>query len=65
MDAKKEEKIWKPIPYILTTFNGDVLFDLPLLVNLNDHSSQMQRMDKKHDGHAWYKVKMTNFNLKF
>ncbi len=54
---------------ILTTFNGDVLFKLPPFNSPNSHSSQMQGMNKKHDSHAWYKVKMTNikdnFNLKF
>jgi hypothetical protein len=53
----------------LTIFNGDVLFELPPIVNLDGHSGQMQGMDKKHDGHAWHKVKMTNikndFNLTF
>ncbi len=29
------------VPCILTTFNGDVLFELPLLVNPNGHSGQM------------------------
>jgi hypothetical protein len=54
---------------ISTTFNGDVLFELPPIVNLDSHFRQMQGMDKKHDGHAWRKVKMTNikndFNLTF
>jgi hypothetical protein len=45
---------------ILTTFNGDVLFEFPLVVSPNGHSRQMQKMDKKHDGHLWCKVKMTN-----
>ncbi len=54
---------------IPTSSNGDVLFELPLVVNFDGQSGQMQRMDKKHDGHAWCKVKMTNmkndFNLTF
>ncbi len=57
------------VPCILTTFNGDVLFELPSLVSPYGHSSQMQGMDRKHDGHVWYKVKTTNiinnFNLNF
>jgi hypothetical protein len=27
------------VPYILTTFNGDVLFELPLLINPDGHSN--------------------------
>ncbi len=57
------------VPCILTTFNGDVFFELPPLVSLDNHSSQMQGMDRKHDCHVLYKVKMTNikndFNLNF
>jgi len=45
--------------YILTTFNGDVLFKLPSIDNLNNHFGHMQGMDMKHDDHAWCKVKMT------
>jgi hypothetical protein len=46
--------------YIRTTFNGDVLFELLFVGNLDSHSGQMQRMDRKHDGHAWCKAKTTN-----
>ncbi len=54
---------------IPTTLNGDVLFKLPPFVCPDDHFGKMQGMDRKHDGHAWYKVKTTNiknnFNLNF
>jgi hypothetical protein len=57
------------VPCILTTFNGDVLFELPPLVSLGGHFGQMQGMDRKHDGHVWYKAKTTNIknnvNLNF
>ncbi len=57
------------VPNILSTFDGDVFFELPLVDNLNNHSRQMQRMDRKYHGHSWCKVKMTNikndFNLHF
>jgi hypothetical protein len=57
------------VPCILTTFNGNVLLELPLLVSPDGHSGQMQGMDKKHDGHVWYHVQTTNiknnFNLNF
>jgi hypothetical protein len=49
----------------MNTFNGDVLFELPPLVSPNDHFGQMQKMDRKHDGHAWYKVKTININNNF
>jgi hypothetical protein len=57
------------VPCILTTFNGDVLFEWPPLINIDGHSGHMQGMDRKHDGHVWYKVKTinikNNFNLNF
>jgi hypothetical protein len=57
------------VPYIPATFDGDVLFELPLVNNLDGHYGQMQGMDKKYDGHFWCKVKTTNikndFNLTF
>jgi hypothetical protein len=57
------------VRYILTTFNGDVLFELHPVVHLNGHDGQMQGMDRKYDGHAWCKVNMINikndFNLIF
>ncbi len=57
------------VPCILTTFNGDVLFEFPPIVSLESHFGQIQGMDRKHDGHAWYKVKTisinNNFNLNF
>jgi hypothetical protein len=41
----------------------------PPFVSFDGHFGQMQGMDRKHDGHAWYKVKMINikndFNLNF
>jgi hypothetical protein len=52
--------------YISITFHGDVLFQLPPLIDSHDGpSDQMQGMDRKHDGHVWYKVKMTNIKNDF
>ncbi len=34
-----------------TKFNGDILFELPL-----GHFTQLQGMDKKYNGHVWYKL---------
>jgi hypothetical protein len=53
------------VPYILTTFNGDVLFELHHVVSFNGHCGQMQGMDRKHDVHAWCKVKMINIKNDF
>ncbi len=36
----------KNVPYILVTFDVDVLFELPPINNLDGHYSQMKRMDK-------------------
>jgi hypothetical protein len=59
----------KNVPCIPTTFDGDVLFELPPINNLDDHFGQMEGMDRKYDDHFWCKVKMTNikndFNLTF
>jgi hypothetical protein len=40
------------VRYILTTFNGHVLFELHFVVRFDGHCGQMQGMDRKHDGHA-------------
>ncbi len=53
------------VRWIPTTFNGDVLFEFPHIVSPNGHSRQMQKMDKKHDGHVWCKVKTTNIKNDF
>ncbi len=53
------------VPCIPTTFDGDVLFELPLINNLDDHCGQMQGMDRKYNGHFWCKVKTTNIKNYF
>ncbi len=59
----------KNVPYIPRTFDGDVLFEPPLVNNPDGHFGQMQGMDKKYDSQFWCKVKTTNikndFNLTF
>jgi hypothetical protein len=42
------------VQFLPLTFNGDVLFELPLFGNstLNSHAKLMQGMDKRHDGHT-------------
>jgi hypothetical protein len=39
-----------------TKFNVDILFELPLMRHLLGHFGQLQGMNKKYDGHAWYKL---------
>jgi hypothetical protein len=35
-----------------TKFNGDILFEFPLVCYPLGHSEQLQGMDKKYDGHV-------------
>jgi hypothetical protein len=44
--------------FLPPTFNGDVLFELPLvdMLALQSHAKLMHGMDKHHDGHAWTKT---------
>jgi hypothetical protein len=57
------------ISFFPTTFNGDILFELPPLFPNNPSSIQMQGMAKNYDGHTWSKVITTNnknnFGLSF
>jgi hypothetical protein len=53
------------VQFLLITFDGDVLFELPPIY-LNVHNpSQMQGMDKKYNGHAWNKLVTTNIKNLF
>ncbi len=53
------------ISFLPTTFNGDILFELPPLSPSNPSSLHMQGMDRKYDGHAWSKVITTNIKNSF
>jgi hypothetical protein len=53
------------ISFFPTTFNGDILFELPPLSPNNPSSIQMQGMAKKYDGHTWSKVITTNIKNSF
>jgi hypothetical protein len=53
------------VPFILIKFNGDVLLKPPQVENSKSHFSEMQRMDKNYDGHAWSKVKTRNIKSDF
>jgi hypothetical protein len=39
-----------------TKFNGDILFELPLIHYPLKHFNQLKGMDKKYDNHAWWKL---------
>ncbi len=53
------------ISFLPTTFNGDILFEMPLLSPSNPSSSQMQGTDIRYDGHAQSKVITTNIKNSF
>ncbi len=53
------------ISFLPTTFNGDILFEMPLLSPSNPSSSQMQGMDIRYDGHTRSKVITTNIKNSF
>jgi hypothetical protein len=48
----------RKVEFLPPTFDGDVLFELPLVDTsaLHSRSKSMQGMDKRHDGHAWTKT---------
>jgi hypothetical protein len=39
-----------------TKFNGDILFELPLVHHLLGHFEQLQGMDRNYNGHVWCKL---------
>ncbi len=45
---------WIEVPWLwgifFPQFNGDILFELPLIHHPLGHSGQLQGMDKKYDG---------------
>jgi hypothetical protein len=47
------------VKFLLPTFNGDVLFELPS-VDTSGPFHMMHGMDKRHDGHAWTKTVTSN-----
>jgi hypothetical protein len=46
------------VQFLLPTFNGDVLFELPPvdMSDLQMHAKLMHGMNKRHDGHTWTKT---------
>jgi hypothetical protein len=51
---------FQKVQFLSITFNGDVLFKLPLFFPTLHMPLQMQGMDRKYNGHTWCKVKTTN-----
>jgi hypothetical protein len=48
-----------------TKFNGEILFELPLVRHLLGHSRQLQGMDIKYGGHVWCKLQTINIKNLF
>jgi hypothetical protein len=48
-----------------TKFNGDSLFELLHVRHPLGHSAQLQGMDRKYNGHAWYTLQTSNINNAF
>jgi hypothetical protein len=55
---------FQKVQFLPTTFDGDVLFELPLIIPPPHMPLQMQGMDRKYDGHVWNKVITTNIKNK-
>jgi len=51
--------------FLPTTFNGEIMFEVPPLFPSNPSLMQMQGIDRKYDGHAWLKVITTNIKNSF
>ena len=47
--------------YLLTKYNGDIIFELPPLPTMKDGGAAMlEGMDRRRDGHAWTETTTTN-----
>ncbi len=51
--------------FLPMTFNENIFLEMPLLTKNNYCSSQIQRMDRKYNGHVWSKVITTNIKNNF
>jgi hypothetical protein len=40
------------VQFLLIAFDGNILFELPLILSTTHNPSQMLGMDKKNDGHV-------------
>ncbi len=56
---------FQKVHFLLTAFDGNVIFELPFVVSTMHRPLQMQGMDRKYDGHAWSKVITTNIKNNF
>jgi hypothetical protein len=55
---------FQKVQFLSITFNGDVLFKLPLFFPTLHMPLQMQGMDRTYNGHVWNKVITTNIKKK-
>lgn len=53
------------VNYLPMKFNGEILFELPLVCQSLGHSEQLQGMDRKYDNHVWCKLQTNNINNLF
>jgi hypothetical protein len=51
--------------FLFVRFDGDVLFEFPLVHKPMGLSKRMQGMDRRYDGHTRCKVKMSNIKNSF
>lgn len=72
LELKKQNynTLWiNNVPSFIFAFNVDILFEFPFIDNPHSHFGYIQGMDRKYNGHSWWKVKMKNikndFNLVF
>ncbi len=56
---------FQKVQFLPTTFDGNVLFELPHVFSTTHRPSQMQGMDRKYDGHVWCKVITINIKNNF
>jgi hypothetical protein len=51
------------VQYLLPSYNGDVIFELPLSrVSASTSKNTMDGMDKRFDGHTWYRTITSNIH---
>jgi hypothetical protein len=51
--------------YVPSKFNGDILFELPLIHHPLQQSKKLQGMDRKFNGHVWCKLQTSNIKNSF
>ena len=52
---------YQKVNYLSMRYNGDIVFELPLLPNVKGGGAAMlEGMDRRRDGHAWTEMATTN-----